>query len=165
MSDFRTSQRILSADEIDYTAEAERVQQRAGRNEPSAIRLGPLLFFSTASGDAWMIDVLDGEAACLAAAGAAQPIPIVDELKKTGIAWPSRHRFEGETFVVIGNDGATRAYHDYPNAQIRPLIDDYPAESSGAGATNSGVARKRQRQAGRNEPRPFPARQNRPDQP
>jgi hypothetical protein len=155
MSKFHTSHRIVPASDINYTAEARLVQNRAARGEPSAIRLGPIVFFSTAAGDAWMIDVLDGEAACLARAKAALPIPIVENPSKFGVRWDARHRFEDETFIVIESDGRTRTFHDYPVAQIRRLIDEYPIECSKAkAAASTDAARERLRRTGRNDPCP-----------
>jgi hypothetical protein len=69
MSKFRTSRRIVEGSDVSYTAEAARVQERAARRAPSVIRLGAIVFFSTATGDAWMLDINGGEAACLARDG------------------------------------------------------------------------------------------------
>lgn len=154
MSDFYTSHRIMPADEIDCTAEAGLVQERAERGQPSVIRLGPIVFFSTANRDAWMIDVLGGEAACLARAGKALPIPIVDSPSRFGIAWQARHQLDGDAFVVIDNDGRAQTYPDYPVAQIRRQIAEYPAEFSGIRVSDAPAARLRLQQTGRNAPCP-----------
>lgn len=154
MSDFHTSHLIIPAGDIDYTVEARLVQERAARGEPSAIRLGPIVLFSTATHDAWMIDVQEGEAACLARSGKAQPVPFEESASKFGVTWQARHRLDGEEFVVIENDGNTQMYRDYPVAQIRSLIAEYPAEFSGVRAADPRAARERMRKTSRNEPCP-----------
>jgi hypothetical protein len=130
------------------------VQNRAARGEPSAIRLGPIVFFSTTSGDAWMIDVIDGEAACLARAGTAQPTPIEESASGISVTWQARHRLADETFVAIEDDGTEREHRDYPVAQIRRLIDEYPIEFSGVRPVNIVAARDRSWLTGRNDPCP-----------
>ncbi|HTO03378.1 MAG TPA: SEC-C metal-binding domain-containing protein [Opitutus sp.] len=154
MSNFHTSHRIIPAGDINYTAEAELVQERAARAEPCVIRLGPIVLFSTATRDAWMIDVQHGEAACLARAGEVQPVSIEETASKFGVAWQGRHRLDDEAFVVIENDGNTQTYRDYPVAEIRSLVAGYPAEFSGVRATDPRAAHERMRTTSRNEPCP-----------
>ena len=122
MSQFHTTSRIVGGDESNYTAEARLVQSRAGRGEPSVIRLGDIVFFSTAGGDAWMFDAKDGEAACLARAGRSQAVPIEETDQKLLVAWQADCRIEDDAFTVIERDGSACSFIDYPMEEIRGLL-------------------------------------------
>ena len=52
---------------------------RAAANEFRVVTLGPLVFFSTETGDGWMLDPQDGLANCLARDG--DPLPV--DIKET----------------------------------------------------------------------------------
>jgi hypothetical protein len=101
MPKFNTTSRVVSEAKSSYTAEAELVQQRAERYEPSVIRRGQIVFFSTETGDAWMLDAKDGEAACLAREGQRDPIPIEESADKFGVAWQGFYRFEEDLSIAM----------------------------------------------------------------
>ena len=65
--------------EVDY------IVKRAARCDPRFVTLGQLLFFSTDTGDAWMLDPEDHLALCLATAGR---VPL-SRLWKQSLATPS----------------------------------------------------------------------------
>jgi hypothetical protein len=56
----------LRGDEMSFTEEARRIQSKALGGQASVVRLDQIVFFSTESGDAWMLDPEDGWAVCLA---------------------------------------------------------------------------------------------------
>jgi hypothetical protein len=62
MSKSPDSVRVVQLDDASFTREARLVQTRAASHRASVIRLGAIVFFSTATGDAWMLDVNDGTA-------------------------------------------------------------------------------------------------------
>ena len=69
--------------EVDYIVE------RAARCDPRFVTLGQLLFFSTDTGDAWMLDPEDHLALCLAKAGSRVAVP------DRGNSHALRHRVDG----------------------------------------------------------------------
>lgn len=154
VSEFHPSQRLLPAEQINYAVEASMVQRRAALGQPSAIRIGSIVLFSTVTRDAWMIEVQTGEAACLARAGESRPIPITETPGKLDIAWEARHRWDNEDFTVIENDRPPETLPGYPVAQIRQLITDYPEEFAAKIAGGIVAARERKSQTGRNAPCP-----------
>ena len=154
MNKFHPVQRLLPAEMVDYAAEAKLVQQRASLGQPSAIRIGLIVLFSTATRDAWMIEVQTGSAARLACAGEIRPIPIEETSGKFEIAWDSRHRLDDDNFTVIENDGNTETFSGYPVAQIRHLIAEYPAEFAKRVVMGVVAARERLDRTGRNAPCP-----------
>jgi hypothetical protein len=99
------------------------------------IRLGDIVFFSTAGGDAWMFDVKDGEAACLARAGRSQAVPIEETDQKLLVAWQADCRIEDDAFTVIERDGSTCSFIDYPMEEIRRLLGG-PANARQAAAAD-----------------------------
>ncbi len=76
--------------EIDY------IIGRVLRLEGRVVSLGPLIFFSTDSGDAWMLDPSDGGASCLARDGARHRLPRVKDRgarsRSSGQDRPNRRR-------------------------------------------------------------------------
>jgi hypothetical protein len=60
----------MIADEVRY------ITERAAARDTRLVVLGGLVFFSTATGDAWVLDSEDGFALCLALDGEAQPVNI-----------------------------------------------------------------------------------------
>lgn len=126
------SRRVVSASDAAYTAEARLVQRRALDREASVIRLGQIVFFSTATGDAWMLDATDGEVACLARDGEPAPIPIHEGGAKFAIAWEARYRIEGDTFTVVQPDGRKCAYLGYPVVEVQRLLAEDPTAPSPA---------------------------------
>jgi hypothetical protein len=129
MPNFRTTTRSVNDDETGYTAEAELVQRRAQRHEPSVIRRGQIIFFSTESGDAWVLDAKGGEAACLAREGALDPIPIEESATRFGVAWQGRYRFEGNLFIVAAESGGESVMPGYPAKEIQRLIEGHAPET------------------------------------
>ena len=62
----QTEVRALGPGEADFTAEAKRIQSLALSGQCHVVRLGDIVFFSTQTGDAWMLDSEDHYAVCLA---------------------------------------------------------------------------------------------------
>ena len=81
--------------EIDYAV------SRARAGDSRLVTFGPLLFFSTSTGDAWMLDPEDGSAACLARDGVRESVEIEDKGSSLAIRWPSSYPIDGEAFVFM----------------------------------------------------------------
>ena len=153
MPKFRTSSRVVSAIEASYTTEAALVQSRAERREPSVVRLGQVLFFSTATGDAWMLDLADGQAAALARAGERLPVPIEESPRKFLVAWQTRFRIEEDAFLVAEEDGSMRTCDGYPVEEIQKMMAAHPVEDRSR-TWRAFEAQERLQRVGRNEPCP-----------
>ena len=98
--------------EVDYIVE------RAARYDPRFVTLGQLLFFSTDTGDAWMLDPEDHLALCPAKAGSRVAVQIVETVTRYAIEWTASYRFEGDAFVVTDESGQ-RVILGYP---VRELV-------------------------------------------
>ena len=97
--------------EVDY------IVARAAQFESRLVTLAGLVFFSTASGDAWMLDPEDGLALKLAEAGDRNPAKIVETANRFAIGWTASYRLEGEAFVTMDGSGQ-RVILGYPVEEV-----------------------------------------------
>jgi hypothetical protein len=77
------------ADEVRY------IQRRAAEHDERVVSFGQIVAFSTASGDAWLLDASDHLAARLARDGDPEPIEIEDTEMTFSIGWKGQYRVEG----------------------------------------------------------------------
>jgi hypothetical protein len=80
--------------EVDY------IVARAAELDSRVVTLGQLVFFSTQTGDAWMLDPEDGLALCLARDGGRVAVQIVETATRFAIEWTATYRVEDDAFVV-----------------------------------------------------------------
>ena len=115
----RRSQRVLQREQISITGEADYIIRCAANHETHILTLGPLVFFSTGTGDAWMLDPQDGLALCLARDGDRQPFVITETQAQFAVEWNSDYQIEGGLFVVSEREsGRTRTIMGYPVQEI-----------------------------------------------
>ncbi len=130
MSASESSVQVLQGGEANFIAEARAMQRAARAMRTHAVRLGQIVFFSTATGDAWMLDPGERTAACLARGGDFLPIPIRESAAELAIEWHAEYRIDGRAFTVVERDsGSTRTILGYPIAEIEGLFRE-PAEGS-----------------------------------
>ena len=86
------------ADEIRY------IQNKAAEHDLRMVTIGPLILFSTETGDAWLLDVTDKLAARLARDGNPEPIHLEETEASFAIAWKGQYRIEGPAFVYSDRD-------------------------------------------------------------
>jgi len=104
------------ADEVHY------IQRRAAEHDERIVTVGQLVFFSTETGDAWLLDTLDHLAARLARDGDPEPIDIEDTDTTFAIGWKGQYRIEGRTFVYVdGHTGRVTAISGYPTQKLAQL--------------------------------------------
>jgi hypothetical protein len=75
------------------------IQHRAAEYEERFVTIGQLAFFSTQTGDAWMLDPSDQLAARLARDGDPEPIDFEETDANFTIGWKGNYRIEGRAFV------------------------------------------------------------------
>ena len=86
------------------------------------VTLGPLVFFATATGDAWMLDPQEGLALCLARAGCEEEYDISETTDQFSVNWQASYRFDGEVMIVREHGGRIRSVIGYPVDAIRKAI-------------------------------------------
>ena len=74
----RRKQRLLSREEVSINREADYIIKKAQVYDSRVVRLGELVFFSTQTGDAWVLDLADNLALCLARDGELQNFSILE---------------------------------------------------------------------------------------
>ncbi len=99
--------------EVDY------IVARAAESDARVVTLGQLVFFSTETGDAWLLDPEDRLALCLAKDGRRLPVQIVETATRFAIEWNASYKFENDAFIVT-EGFSVRAILGYP-------IDDLQA--------------------------------------
>jgi hypothetical protein len=96
--------------------------QFSHQREARLSTLGRLVFFSTQTGDAWILDPVKGLARCLSCDGEKQPITISDKLPGSDIEWNSEYRIKGSLFTVLEYSGSVRSILGYPTRQIEEAV-------------------------------------------
>jgi len=104
------------ADEIDY------IQSRAAEHDGRLVTVGPLILFSTDTGDAWLLDPADHLAARLARDGDPEPIYFEETDTNFAIGWKGSYRIENDAFIHIDRDsGRIVTILGYPTRRLARL--------------------------------------------
>ena len=104
------------AQEINY------IQRRAAEYDARFVTVGPLMFFSTQTGDAWMLDPSEHLAARPARDGDPEPIEFQETDTDFAIGWKGNYRIEGRAFVYVDREaGRIITILGYPTAKIAQL--------------------------------------------
>jgi hypothetical protein len=102
--------------------EIKSIQGRAAEHDGRLVTLGPLVFFSTETGDAWMLDPSEQLAARLARSGDPEPIDFRETDTNYAIGWKGTYRIDGGAFVYTDRkSGRVTAITGYPTAKIAQL--------------------------------------------
>ena len=93
-----------SRESLHLAKEVRSIQHRAADNDSRIVSIGPLVFFSTESGDAWILEPAGQLATRLAVGG--DPLPVLIEETETNysVGWQGRYRIDGDTFVYQDNN-------------------------------------------------------------
>jgi hypothetical protein len=102
--------------------EIKYIQRRAAEHDGRLVTIGPLVLFSTQSGDAWVLDPSEQLAARLARDGDPEPIDLEETDTTFAIGWKGNYRIEGRAFVYADREsGRVTAILGYPTAKITQL--------------------------------------------
>ena len=118
----RRKQRVVNRGLVNITREAEYIIKRAQACDSRVVGLGPLVFFSSQTGDAWVLDPADSLALCLVQDGERQVFSILETDTNFQIAWEVQYRIDGEMFTVSMADGRVRTIRGYPTSAIENTI-------------------------------------------
>ena len=100
------------AEEIRY------IQHRAAEHDGRFVTIGSLAWFSTDTGDAWLLDPTDHLAARLARDGDPEEIYFEETETNFAIGWKGDYRIAGDAFVYIDKDSAVSS----PALAIPPAV-------------------------------------------
>ena len=91
---------FLLAEEIEY------IRSRAAEHDGRLVTVGPLVLFSTETGDAWLLDPADSLAARVARDGDPEDIHFEETDTNFAIGWKGNYQINGDAFVFIYRDTA-----------------------------------------------------------
>ena len=114
-----------SRQSLHLAREIRSIQRRAVEQDGRIVTIGPLVFFSTDTGDAWMLEPADHLAVRLAIAG--DPLPVFFEESDTrfAIGWQGHYRIDGQTFIYEDTESRRLvAIQGYPVLELMRAIDE-----------------------------------------
>lgn len=117
-----TRQQQLSREEINIQGEVAYIVRRAAARDARVVTLGPLVFFSTETGDAWLLDPGDHLALCLARDGDPLPINITESAETFAIDWKMHYQISDDRFIVVDEAGQSLTIVGYPIREIAHVI-------------------------------------------
>jgi hypothetical protein len=88
------------AGEIDY------IRTRAAEHDGRLVSVGPLVLFSTETGDAWLLDPADHLATRLARDGDPEDVYFEETDTTFAIGWKGNYKIDGQAFIYIDSDTA-----------------------------------------------------------
>ena len=91
---------FLLAEEIEY------IRSRAAEHDGRLVTVGPLVLFSTETGDAWLLDPADSLAARVARDGDPEDIHFEETDTNFAIGWKGNYQIDGDAFVFVDRDTA-----------------------------------------------------------
>lgn len=112
---------IQTEDEINIQQEVEYIINRALNSDSCLVKLDSLLFFSTETGDAWLLDTDDNLALCLMKDFDVQQYIINETSKNYSIEWEASYQINGNAFIVCKKSGQIKTIVGYPTKEILRL--------------------------------------------
>lgn len=119
----RTQARQLGREDFSVVGEADYIVARAVAGEARVVSLPPLVFVSTGTGDAWLLDADDSLALCLALEGTRLPVTITETPERFAIEWTGTFRIEGDMMIFSDNLGRPRTIIEDPTRQIAAALE------------------------------------------
>ena len=117
----RAARRWLNGRSFRLADEVRSIQHRAAEHDGRVVSIGPVVLFSTASGDAWVLDPADHLATRLARDGDPLPVHIEDTDTTFTIDWQGQYRIEGDAFVYADSaSGRVFTILGYPTTHLSP---------------------------------------------
>lgn len=114
-----------SRESLNLANEVRLIQHHAAEHAGRMISIGPLVFFSTETGDAWILEPAGQLATRLAVDGDALPVLIEETETDYAIGWQGRYRIEGDTFIYEDRHSRrTTAIRGYPLKLLLRVIGD-----------------------------------------
>lgn len=110
----KSSAKILRQNEFSLKKEANYIVRQAQLRDARVVQIGPLVFFSTETGDAWLLDPQDGLSLCLAESGERQSYVISETGANFTIEWNSEFYIGNNTFTVSYPSGKVKTITGYP---------------------------------------------------
>ena len=95
------------SDEMIISIKAHKTAMAARTLEPSIDCIGNFIFFSTSSGQAWMLDHRNSYALRLADNGKLLPYRIIETKERFQVEWKERFRINDDVFIISDKEQET----------------------------------------------------------
>lgn len=113
------NQRWLEGKDFHLADEVRYMQGRAAERNGHIVTIGPLVLFSTDSGDAWILDPADDLATRIAEEGVPRPVHIEETETSFAVGWQGAYAIDGAAFVFTDwESGGVKTILGYPTRQI-----------------------------------------------
>ena len=117
------SKQWLPQESFRLAEELRSIQNRAAEHQGRIISIGPLVLFSTQTGDAWILDPADQLATRLAYGGDSLPVHIEETNTNYAIGWQGCYRIDGDAFIYEDTESQRlSAIRGYPIQQLLRVI-------------------------------------------
>ncbi|MEZ5565460.1 MAG: zinc chelation protein SecC [Gammaproteobacteria bacterium] len=104
-------------------AEIKKLQQKAGQRQAAMWTKGVFVFFSTADGNAWVLEASGMDALQVAAAGTPQDAEVIQTPDAIEVTWSHRFTIRKDFTVIAYADQQRTVLPDYPAGRLRALLD------------------------------------------
>jgi len=91
--------RAIAGKDFQLAEEIRYIPRRAAEHDSRFVTVGPLVLFSTETGEAWLLDPADRLAARLARDGDPEDLYIEESEARFVIRWKGNYRIEGAAFI------------------------------------------------------------------
>jgi len=114
--------RAIAGKDFQLAEEIEYIQRRAAESDGRFVTVGPLVLFSTETGDAWLLDPADRLAARLARDGDPEELYFEETASRFAIGWKGNYRIDGAAFIYTDRDtGRVLTILGYPTQRLAQL--------------------------------------------
>ena len=114
--------RRLRQTKINITKEANYIIQCAQNGDGRVVAIGQFVFFSTATGDAWLLEPGEQLALELARHGEEQAFTILETPHNVAIEWALAYQIRDDSFITISESGRITTIQGYPIDEIQEMI-------------------------------------------
>ena len=118
----RSGKTAVAGKDFRLTEEIDYLQTRAADRDGRLVTVGPLVLFSTETGDAWLLDPSDHLAARLARDGGPEELYFEETDATFAIGWKGNYQIDSDAFVYIDSDTArVTTILGYPTRRLAQL--------------------------------------------
>lgn len=107
---------------VNITKEANYIIQCAQNGDGRVVATGQFVFFSTATGDAWLLEPGEQLAMELARHGKEQTFTILETPHNVAIKWELAYEIQDGSFITISEGGRITTIQGYPIDEIQEMI-------------------------------------------
>ena len=114
---------VPDSSSMSLTAEVEKIRKSASEKKEKVFSLGVFIFFSSESGDAWLLEISDMDALKVSENGENLELNIKENPETLEINWSHKFAIKKKKFIVTSyTDKSEETYSNYPTHRIISLL-------------------------------------------